>query len=116
MWSHCEVDMAGGRPLGKKTFQRKDTAKRPKFRDREVPLLSEEAPIGTYRIDRVVEKLLALGAMPSDRAELTSTMRRGIYFAANMAVIAHRNHYFRQPLMYGKVKRLFSDIADIAML
>jgi hypothetical protein len=51
-----------------------------------VPLIFEEAPIGTYYIDELLDELLAFGFTPSDPVKLIARIRLEIYFAENSKI------------------------------
>jgi hypothetical protein len=99
----------------KKSSQRIKEAIRgqPKF---VVPLIFEDAPLGTYHIDELADELLALGFTPNDRAKLIATIRLEIYFAADIAVVQYKNDRYSEPLRFRKIKRFFRDTAQIEKL
>lgn len=80
--------MPARRAVRRKPFRPRKAADRRKFGAPEVPLLAENAPIGTYRLDHVADELLPFGVTPSNRVEFVKAIRRDICFAAEMAVSA----------------------------
>jgi hypothetical protein len=101
----------------KKSSQRRSEASRKKSCTKlVVPILWDDAPIGTYHIDCLLDELIAFGFKPNDRAKLIAAIRLEIYLAAKIAIIQYRNDKYRSPLGFQKTKRFFRDTTQIEKL
>ncbi len=82
----------------------------------EVSPLLEDAPLGTYLVDSVAEKLHSVEARDESAREFTAIVRHALYFAASISRIHAENYYVNEPRRLLKTRRLFSDFMKIKSL